>query len=122
MKRSILIVDDDLGIREALINIFKHAGYLPEGASTGAEALQKIQGKEFDLITMDMSMTEMDGIDAISVIRGETNIPIIVISAFLTDKIKDDLLEREVHHYLDMPFTLDEVLCRVNEAMNGPPS
>jgi|GEM_PF-4824940 len=122
MKRSILIVDDDLGIREALTNIFRQAGYEPEGASTGAEALQMIRGKKFDLVTMDMSMAEIDGIDAISIIRGETNIPIIVISAFLTDKIKDDLFKRNVHHYLDNPFTLNEVLSLVSRVMHNPPT
>jgi DNA-binding response OmpR family regulator len=119
MNRSILIVDDDLGIRETLKSIFIHAGYEPEEACTGAEALQKIQVKEYDLITMDMSMAEMDGVDTISVIRGETQTPIMVISAFLTEKIKGDLQKRNVHNYLDKPFTLDEVLGPVRKIL-GP--
>ncbi len=117
MARAILIVDDDPGIRKALQAIFHHAGYQTEEAGNGAEALQKVHQHQYDLITMDMSMSDMDGVDTVAILRNETSIPIVAISAHLTESVRTDLHNREVHHFLEKPFTLQEVLSVVRRAL-----
>jgi two-component system KDP operon response regulator KdpE len=117
MGREILIVDDDPGIRRALRAIFQHAGYQTTEAGNGVDALREVRRNRYDLITMDMSMADMDGVDAISILRGETAAPIVAISAHLTEDIRSDLRNREVHHFLEKPFTLNNVLAVVHQAL-----
>ena len=117
MTRKILIVDDDFGIREILRKVLHRAGYQVEEAFSGVEALQKIRGKQYDLITMDIAMGDLDGVDTIAVIRSETDIPIVAISANLTTDIRADLRDRQVDTFLDKPFSPRDVLAVVRSTL-----
>jgi len=119
LASHVLIVDDDLTIRNVLCVIFKRAGYEVTEAISGLEALQKIRQQHIDLITMDMAMSDMDGIDTISIIRNEAPIPIVVISAFLTAKVQQDLDNRGIVHRLIKPFTAEQVLTTAQRALDA---
>ena len=117
MARSVLVVDDEAEIRLTIRRILERADYVVTEALNGAEALQLVRGQAFDLVTMDMEMAQMDGVDAVSVIRSETDVPIVVISAHLTNDLLADLRARKVHHTLRKPFSLREVLAVVDQAI-----
>ena len=117
MSCTILIVDDDAAVRQALCTILRHAGYETVEAQNGKEALQRMHQEEYKLITMDVAMDGLDGVDTISVIRGERDVPIIAISAFLTANICKDLRNRGVNHLLEKPFTRMQVLDVVRNAL-----
>ncbi len=117
MSRIILIVDDDFAIRKVLRMIFQREGYRTEEAGDGAEALQKVQKNRYDLITMDIDMGAMDGVDTLAVLRNETQTPVVVISAHLTEDIRLDLQNRQVHHLLPKPFSRSDVLALVSRAL-----
>ncbi len=119
MNRSILVVDDDLGIREALRAMLNSAGYKTEVAVNGEDALQKIGLKRYDLITMDMAMANMDGVDTVSVIRTETETPILVISAYLNEALREELNRRKRVYFLEKPFTLQQVLAMTTLALQN---
>jgi CheY-like chemotaxis protein len=59
--RRVLVVDDELGVRELLQSLLRHLGHTSEGASCGAEALRKIEQAEFDLFFADLHMPVMKG-------------------------------------------------------------
>ena len=120
MPDRVLIVDDETEIRGTLRRILERAGYQVTEAANGAEALQRIGGQRFDLVTMDMEMAQMDGVDAVSVIRSETDVPIVVISARLTEDVLADLRDRDVKHFLKKPFSVRELLDLVEKAMRAP--
>ena len=117
MSRIILIVDDDLAIRNVLRMIFQREGYRTEEAGDGAEALQKVQKNRYDLITMDIDMGAMDGVDTLAVLRNETDTPVLVISAHLTEDIRLDLKNRQVHHLLTKPFSRAGLLALVSRTL-----
>ena len=110
----ILIVDDDAGVRRILGEMLKRAGYRVSEAQDGAEALHHIAHQTFDLVTMDLVMGRMDGVDAISVLMNETTAPILVISAHLTEQNRQELADRGVTHWLDKPFTQAGLLSMVS--------
>ena len=117
MARSILIVDDDPVIRQTLRAILQRAGYETAEAESGAEALQKVRADRFDLVTMDIAMGSLDGVDTISVLRNEIDVPIVTVSAHLTEAIRTDLNDREVRHFVEKPFTLKEILSVIRQAL-----
>lgn len=117
MGCSILVVDDEPGIRHALKRILQSAGHRTQEATTGLDALRAIRGNRFDLVTMDMAMADMDGVDAVSVLRGEVDVPIVAISGHLTEDIRADLRNRQVTHFLEKPFGREQVLEVVQQAL-----
>jgi len=117
MSQAVLVVDDDYTVRTLLKRILSRAGFSVSEAADGLEALQKIRCGQYDLVTMDIAMDRIDGIDAISVLRSEMDAPIVVISAYLTDEVRTDLEMRDVQHVLDKPFGPDEVVSVVRQAL-----
>ena len=113
----ILIVDDEPTVRKLLFEICRRAGYEVEVAQDGAEALHKVRNNAFDLITMDLVMANMDGVDAVAVIQNETDTPIVAISAHLTETVREDLESRNVAYFLDKPFSQKEVISVVQSAL-----
>jgi two-component system response regulator HydG len=85
-KPRILIVDDEPSIRSALERWFNIRGFVADQAADGMEALEKIQQAPFDIITMDLDMPRMSGIEAIARIREmQPEIPIVVLTGFIRD-------------------------------------
>ena len=109
----ILVVDDDPGVRRILRKLLTRAGHSVSEARDGAEALQSTTNHRYDLITMDLVMDRMDGVDAISVLLNETQMPILVVSAHLTARSRQELLARDVTEWVDKPFTNTHLLSAV---------
>ena len=110
MAKHILIVDDDQNIRRVLRAIFTRLGHRVSEVSNGLEATQIVRRQTFDLITMDMTMGQLDGIDAISILQNETDTPIVVISAHLTPNIHTDLEARGISVRLSKPFLVEQII------------
>lgn len=117
LAKQILVVDDDPTIRRVITTILSEHGYRVFEVSNGLEAVRKTQTQKFDLITMDMAMGYLDGIDAISILQNETQTPIIVISAYLTDNTNSDLDARGILFRLPKPFTVDQLTAIVDRAL-----
>lgn len=82
----LLIVDDEPKVRTALVSWFKLRGYCVDEAVNGYEAVKKCQQKEYDIVTMDIEMPQMNGIEAIEFIRKDyPDLPIIILTGFLLD-------------------------------------
>ena len=117
MAANILIVDDDLNIRRVLRVLLERAGYRIEEAANGEEALLWCRRIPFDLITMDMSMGKIDGVDTIAILQNEIHTPIVVISAHLNREIRQELSHRKIKHLLPKPFTQAAVLETIHSAL-----
>ena len=82
MPPTILVVDDDPGLRHALVELLIHAGFAVEQAGDGIMALRQIAGQVPDLIVSDVHMPQLDGIGLVTVLAPHTPpIPIILMSA-----------------------------------------
>ncbi len=69
LKRSILLVDDDAGIRESMQAILMLQGYDVDLASSGQEALDLCAGRDYDVVLLDIFMPEMDGVETLRRIK-----------------------------------------------------
>ena len=91
---TILVCDDEKDIVSAL-EIYLHAeGYDTVAAYTGHEAVERLREKEIQLVLLDIMMPEMDGISALSRIRQESNVPVILLTAKSedTDKVLGEVV------------------------------
>lgn len=107
MKGQILIVDDQLGIRLLLTDIFTSEGYEVITAETGQEALEKIKKYAFDLMILDHSLPIYDGQEVLRQMRtDEIKVPVILMSGFV-DHLKQELLKDDlVIEIVTKPFDI----------------
>lgn len=119
--KKILIVDDDITLREMYEERLKYDGFVVIGASDGEEAVQKIKQEMPSLILLDVMMPKMNGIDVLRTIRCDDNtkhIPVIILTALIQEIDKLKTLMNEKDGYLikseQMP---KEVLAKVHEIL-----
>jgi len=112
--QRILIVDDEPGIRSFIGRALEAAGYLPDFAINGAQALKLVLECHYDLIILDVVMPDMDGRDVLDqVLTVRPGQAVMVLSCVADVAAKVDCLERGALDYLTKPFSLAELLARV---------
>lgn len=114
-KKTILIIEDDADISQLLYTALSKAGYDAVQAYSGTEGkmLLGLKGKSFSLVLLDLMLPGMSGEELLSVIRSESDIPVIVLTAKdeLDDKIS--VLTGGADDYITKPFEIPEVLARI---------
>jgi two-component system, OmpR family, alkaline phosphatase synthesis response regulator PhoP len=115
-KPSILLVEDEEHLMDALKLNLELEGYEVTTANDGVAALKAVENEYFDLIIMDVMMPEMDGISATEIIRIRKNdVPILMLSAKNTSVDRVLGLKKGADDYLAKPFNLEELLLRVEK-------
>ncbi|MCP4618711.1 MAG: response regulator transcription factor [Bradyrhizobium sp.] len=114
MTHRILIVDDDLHIREVIRVALKKAGMAVSEARDGKEALSRFASDRPDLVVLDIGMPEFDGLDVCREIRKSSDVPILFLSA--RDDEIDRILGLEIggDDYVTKPFSPRELTARIN--------
>lgn len=115
-KHTILLVEDELHLHEALKLNLTLEGYEVSSAYDGPKALQQIQGASFDLIILDIMLPGIDGYSIIETVRiHNNNTPILILSAKNTSANRVQGLKLGADDYLIKPFNLEELLLRVSK-------
>jgi two-component system alkaline phosphatase synthesis response regulator PhoP len=118
-KPSILLVEDEENLHEALKLNLELEGYSVTSAYDGATALKAVQEEYFDLIIMDIMLPEIDGISVIQTIRlTHTEVPILILSAKNNSEDRVLGLKKGADDYLTKPFNLEELLLRVEKLID----
>ncbi len=110
---SVLIVDDDHDIVNAIDTLLKREGYITYKAYDGLEAIDMLVGNDIHLILIDIMMPRLDGLSAMMKIRATKNIPIIVLSAKSEDTDKVLGLSMGADDYITKPYNPMELVARV---------
>ncbi|SDL94676.1 response regulator transcription factor [Halarsenatibacter silvermanii] len=114
---EILIIDDDDHILEILTEYFEYENFSVETASTGREALEKIDDLNPDLIVLDIMLPEMDGWEVCQQLRPSNQIPIIILSAKTKDSDRIMGLELGADDYVTKPFSPREIVARAKAVL-----
>ncbi|MFM7510393.1 MAG: response regulator transcription factor [Bacteroidota bacterium] len=118
-KGSILLVEDEENLHEALKLNLELEGYGVSSAFDGAAALKAIANEYFDLLILDIMLPEMDGLAVTESIRISNNeIPILILSAKNTSADRVSGLKKGADDYLTKPFNLEELLLRVHKLID----
>ena len=117
-KKTVLIVDDEEGIRESLTGIFEDEGYEVLSAPSSEEALKTIKERTPDIIFLDVWLPEMDGLEALSKINEmEREVPVIIISGHGNIELAVKATRLGAYDFLEKPLSLDKVLLVAQRAL-----
>jgi CheY-like chemotaxis protein len=113
---TILVIEDYSDTRELLVALLKRSGYKVIEAEDGVEGLLKAGWTYPDLIIMDLSLPEMDGVEAARRIHAQaklSQIPIFVVSAYLTEEVRADARAVGCTEIFSKPFDAELLLSRI---------
>lgn len=111
MERKILVVDDNIEIREVIRVLLENEGFTVEEAEDGETAIAK--AIDMDLIILDVMMPKLDGYEACRKIREVSNAPILFLTAKSMEQDKEQGFLSGGDDYLAKPFSYNELLSRV---------
>ncbi len=113
MARTILVVDDEPTLRETLVEALESEGYRAIPAADGREALARFRAERPDLILLDLMLPELSGVEVTRIIRAESGVPIVMLTAKDSEVDKVVGLELGADDYVTKPFSLRELSARV---------
>ncbi len=117
MSGSILVVEDDNTLRELLAYNLRKEGYSVLTAADGAEALEKCRGNKPLLIILDIMLPVMSGTEVCRIIRGESQVPIIMLTAKAEEVDRVVGFELGADDYVTKPFSIRELLSRIRAVL-----
>jgi DNA-binding response OmpR family regulator len=111
---KILVVEDEKGLREALIRTLSGEGYLADGAADGDEGYSMICSGLYDLVLLDIMLPVYDGLEVLRRIRKQKmDVPVIMLTARSTIEDKVGGMDLGADDYLTKPFAMPELLARI---------
>lgn len=116
----VLVVDDDADIRDLLVFVLEQAGLDVAWAETGADALAKVRELQPDLVTLDLTLPDMDGTEVCRQLRGFSDAYVVMITGRASEIDRLVGLEVGADDYMNKPFSPREVLARVSALLRRP--
>ena len=117
MKDTILVVEDEYDIRELLKEFLTEAGYDVVTAEDGLEALEKFKSFNYNLIILDIMLPKIDGYVLCEIIRKESNVPIIMLTALDSEENQLKGFDLNIDDYITKPFSMKVFLKRVEAVL-----
>jgi len=115
---SILVVDDEAGIRQQLAAILGDEGYVVSTAGSGEEALAALAREIYDLVLLDVWLPGADGVETLRQLRGlGLDLPVVMISGAASAEVAVRAVREGAHDFLDKPLALERVLVTVSNAL-----
>jgi two-component system alkaline phosphatase synthesis response regulator PhoP len=119
--KKILVVDDDVKTVELVKLYLERDGYQVLTAYDGIEALRLARESRSDLIVLDLMLPDMDGLEVCRILRHESDVPIIMLTARTTDQDKLTGLDLGADDYVTKPFSPKELAARVAAVLRRIP-
>ena len=119
MKDTILVVEDEYDIRELLKEFLTEAGYDVVTAEDGLDALEKFKSFNYNLIILDIMLPKIDGYVLCEIIRKESNVPIIMLTALDSEENQLKGFDLNIDDYITKPFSMKVFLKRVEAVLKG---
>jgi DNA-binding response OmpR family regulator len=123
-KRTILLVDDDHKIVDLVRMYLERDGYRVIAAYDGIEALEAARQKRPDLIVLDLLLPNLDGLDVCRILRAESKVPIVMLTAKITEEDRLTGLDLGADDYVTKPFSPRELMARIRAVLrrSGDPA
>ncbi|HXX14466.1 MAG TPA: sigma-54 dependent transcriptional regulator [Candidatus Eremiobacteraceae bacterium] len=119
-KGSILVIDDESEIREGLELLLKTEGYAVASAENALSGLSRLEERPFDLMLLDVSLPDRNGIDLLKdVHRQDPHLPIVLITAYGSIEMARAAFKSGAMDYITKPWSNDELLAQVAQAVEA---
>ena len=114
----ILVVDDEMIVREALSNYLREDGYEAVAVETGEEALKKVEGERWNVLFVDLKMPGMDGLAVLREVKKITSdLPVIIITAYASIDSAVQAMKDGAYDYIVKPFSSKELIARMHAVL-----
>ena len=110
---SVLVVEDDQFVRSALIRHLTEAAHTVRSVGTALEALREVAHFRFDVVILDLGLPDLDGSEALKMLRGITDVPVIIATARDDETEIVRLLNDGADDYLTKPFSVEHLSARM---------
>jgi two-component system response regulator PilR (NtrC family) len=115
---KILVIDDELSMREFLKILLEKEGYSAITASDADAAIELLEGNDFDLIISDIKMPGISGLDFLEKIREKgSSVPVILITAYASPEDAVSAMKGGAYDYITKPFNVDEIKQIIHSAL-----
>jgi two-component system, OmpR family, response regulator len=116
--KRILVADDDRIVREWLANLLRAEKFTVATAADGHEALKKLRRTKFNLVLLDVRMPRLNGLDVLAALRGNKNLPkVIVITSDDSPETVLAAIRENAHQYISKPINQDALVDLVRESL-----
>ena len=113
----VLAVDDDPALLRTLTINLRARGYQAATAADGSAALRAIEEQRPDLVVLDLGLPDLDGMAVLKQVRAVSEVPVVVLSARHSSDEKVGALNLGADDYVTKPFSMDELIARLNAAL-----
>lgn len=118
VEGKILVIDDELGIREGCQRVLGPQGFCVEKAATAQEGLSKLEADDFDLVLLDVMLPDGRGVDLLEPIRrNDPDIVCVIITGYATVELAVEAIKQGAYDFISKPFTSDLLLMTVNQGL-----
>ena len=114
---TILVVEDDVQIRNFICYALKAEGFRCVTAGNAATAMKQLLAEPVDMMLLDLGLPDMDGGEVLKKVREWSEMPIIIVSARDQDREKAAMLDLGADDYLTKPFSATELMARIRVAL-----
>jgi DNA-binding NtrC family response regulator len=119
-KANILVVDDEVEIREGLALLLTSEGYRVDVAGTAETGLAALEAKPYDLLLVDVSLPDRNGLEVLREVRQrDSDLPVILITAYGSIDMARAAFKNGALDYITKPWSNDELLAQVAQAVEG---
>jgi signal transduction histidine kinase len=117
-RGRILVIDDELGIREGCRRVLEPEGYTVETATTGQEGLRRLKEQAFDLVLLDVVMPDVRGVELLGPIyEQDPDIVCVIITGYATVELAVQAIKAGAYDFLSKPFSSDVLLMTVRQGL-----
>jgi len=113
-SKTILVVDDELDVRDMISDVLQQAGYPCHTVENGMQCKEKMESFSYNLVIIDLRLKNEDGLELARKIRAGSEIPILMLTGKGTAADRIISLELAADDFLMKPFNIRELIARVN--------
>jgi DNA-binding response OmpR family regulator len=114
---TVLLVEDDASIRTTLIRALTKAGHAVSAVGTAVDGLREVAVHPPDVVVLDLGLPDLDGASALRMMRGDSDVPVIVATARTGETNIIRLLNAGADDYVTKPFSGDHLLARISAVL-----
>ena len=119
---TVLVIDDDQGMRQVLKDFLERDGHRVVEAASGEAAVSVVEVQSVDVVILDKEMPGMNGMDVLAYLhRRFPSTPVILVTAFGGPRIAEESFRRGAVEYIEKPFRLSNVVDRVQKLIDDAP-
>jgi DNA-binding response OmpR family regulator len=114
----LLLVDDEAGFTAVLAKRLTHRQVDVTAALSGAEGIQALRGRSFDVAVLDLKMEDMDGLEVLKIFKKlDPQMPVIMLTGHGSESSAQEGIQLGAHDYLTKPYEFEDFLDKILEAV-----